>query len=120
MRLRVEIGNPETEEWGECFFIDLVPYSNIYAIEHPNLPTFPGMDDSNAVKDYPIDIHGQTTVEVTVNHHVPKNWVSIFVKHNGQSFVQAMGVASHSEGSGLSLLFHAPNSTVPVNLRCEP
>lgn len=72
MRVRVEIGNPETEEWGESFFIDLVPYSKIFALEHPNLPPYPGIDDLMAVKDYRIDIHGQTTVEVSLSHHVPK------------------------------------------------
>ena len=120
MKLRVEIGNPETEEWGESFFIELVPYSEIFELEHPNLPPYPGIDDSMAIKDYSIDIHGITTVEITVNHQMPKNSVSIFVKHQGQSFVQVMGDASNSEGVGLSLIFHAPNSSVPVNLTCEP
>lgn len=120
MKVRVEIGNPETEEWGESFFIELVPYSKIFALEHPDLPPYPGIDDSMAVKDYPIDIYGQTTVEVSLSHHVSKNSVSIFVKHQGQSFVQVMGDAINSEGVGLSLLFQAPNSSIPVNLTCEP
>ncbi|AOE48777.1 hypothetical protein [Kangiella sediminilitoris] len=119
MRIRVEIGNPETEEWGESFYIELVPYSEIFALEHPNLPPYPGIDDSMAVKDFDIDIHDQTRVEVTVNHHVPKNTVSICIKHKGQSFVQVMGDACNSEGIGLSLLFQAPNSNFPINLTCE-
>lgn len=120
MRVRVEIGEPETEEWGESFFIDLVPSSKIFALEHPDLPPYPGIEDSMAVKDYRIDIHGQTTVEVTLNHNLPKNSVSIFVKHQGQSFIQVIGDAINSEGVGLSLLFQPPNSSIPVNLTCEP
>lgn len=120
MKIRTEIGNRDTKEWEDPFFIDLAPYSRIFAVEYPDLPTYPGIDDTMAIKDYSVDILGQTSVEVTVYHHVPNNAVSIFIKHEGQSFVQVMGEACNSNGVGLSLLIQAPGTNVPVNFTCEP
>ncbi|MEM0515239.1 hypothetical protein WCN91_07320 [Pseudoalteromonas sp. YIC-827] len=118
-RIRVEVGNPETEEWGESSYIDLVPYEEVFQKQYPGLPSYPGIEDQLAVKDIEIDVAGEAVISIEAHHHIPKNSISIFVRYQGQSFVQATGTAIDHEGIGLSLLFTPPSSKVPVSLTCE-
>jgi hypothetical protein len=92
MKIRASIGNPNTGEWEKSFYITLASYIEIFSQEHPGLSAYKGIEDQFSVKGYEIVIENEATVELEVHHHVPKNSVSIFVKHNGVSFVQAWGM----------------------------
>lgn len=120
MNIRIEIGNPHTEEWESGGEINLIPYQEVFSKTNPNLPPVPGFADQLAIENFEIDINNQSKVTVNAYFGISQNSMSIIVKHNGQSFVQVLGEALNSHGQGLSILFRAPDATVPVNLICQP
>lgn len=119
MNIRIEIGNPATGEWEFGGKIPLQPFDEIFSRNNPHLPPAVGFRNQFAIEDFEIDIHGQSQVAVNAHHDSVQGSISIFVKHNGQTFVQLNGSAINSGGQGMSLMFNAPGTTIPVNLTCQ-
>ena len=121
MRIELSIGNPETEEWESYEDIVLIPYSEVFAKEYPGLPMPASFSSEQlSVKDYEIDIHGQSAIHIEAHYDVRSNSINLYAKHNGKSFAQVQGQATNEHGIGLSLIVSAPSTDIPVELRCKP
>jgi hypothetical protein len=120
MRLGIEMGNPESLRWERFGTVDLVAYSDRSSASVGDLPSLPNFVVEYAVERFELDIHAQTTVLLYVFYSQSANMVSLMVNHQRQRIAQAMGVAFADDGSGMTLMFGAPGTTVPVNIVCQP
>lgn len=118
MKLQIEMGNPNTLEWELCKTIALTPCIGESSTVAFKLPTKPHFIVESSIEKYNLDIHGEESVEIYIFYSSSENMVSIIVNFRGQQLTQAMGGAFAENGSGLTLQFRAPGTTVPVNLVC--
>src|SRR5688572_1430785 len=115
MKLRIEIGNPDSLRWEHYGAVDLTAYVGHSAAASRDLPSLPNFVVEYAAERFELDIHAQATVYLYAFYSQSANMVSLMVDHQRQRIAQAMGAAFSSDGSGLALLFRAPGTTVPVN-----
>ncbi len=119
MKIRVLIGNPDSEEWEEGEMLELLPSQDIFSKKHPSLPLIEGLENNFGIEDK-IKLHGSEEVFLKAYHDTDNNSMSLIVMHNEKSIVQVIGQATNMSNQGLSVMFTLPDVDYPVELRCEP
>jgi hypothetical protein len=119
-RLRVEIGNPETDEWQKSCDIDLEEGEVIFKKKHPSI-TYPAdiMPENYGLHNYKLKLRSDDFVELIVGYIPNDNGIGVFIKHNSKSIFQVDGTAFDKNGLGISLIFELPNSNYPVSITFE-
>ena len=120
MKLGIETGNPNSLRWERFGAVELVAYSGHSSAPARPLPSLPNFVVEYAVQRFELDIHAQTTVQLYAFYSQSTNMVSLMVDHQHQRIAQATGAAFSGDGSGMTLMFRAPGTTVPVNIVCQP
>ena len=116
MKIKIELGSTESQEWGDGYEVELAPYSDIFAIENPGLPVGDMFVGQFSLNDHDIEIDDGTYVSVSINYHENENHALIAIKMDGIAFVQVHGVAFDANGNGLNLIFVAPKTSFPTSV----
>lgn len=118
VKLTAIIGNPATENWEMRSAIPLISYPEVFAAKHPGLP-YPGISSNVlAAEEHELELYNDLSIAVSAYYDEEGNSLSLIVKMNGKSIVQARSPAFFNDGTdtGASLIFNVPGGDFPVEI----
>lgn len=115
MKLKISIGNPDTEEWDQTIETSLIPYVEIFKAKYPNLSP-PSFEGQFGLENFEVDEALIKGISFSVTYSSAQNHVNLIAMQNGQSISQAHGQAFNEHGSGLLLIFTVPGKNYPVSI----
>jgi len=105
MKLGIEVGNRERQQWQVLPHLDLVPYvgepSNPM---RPLLPTLGNFEVEQCLFNHPVKV-GATDVAITLFSSETENMVRFIVSQDGRARASSMGPAFGEDKLGYSMTF---------------